>query len=164
MNQADRRGISVVIAELTMVALAIAVSVAVIGYIQGWFKFSTAQSEGIYVYPDSVIVLDRSSDQVYADMHIYAKYKPYIKVVKVMLDKEEATSLRVVKVEQGGPVRVDEDGSLVLPVGTKAWVRAYFNVSPDDVVPDYGDRVNILIITNVGYVYKVSAKITVIGP
>lgn len=164
MAHAGRRGISVVIAELTIVAIAIAVSIAIIGYVQGWFKFSTAQSEGLYVYPDSVIVLNRSSGQVYVDMHIYAKYKPYIKIVKVILDTKEATSMRVVSVEQGGPVSVDEDGSLVLPVGTKAWVRAYFDVSPDSVVPDYGDRVEVLIITNVGYAYKVPAKIKVAGP
>ena len=160
---ASYRGVSVVIAELVIVSLAVAMSVMVIGYVNGWFKFGVSQSEGIYVYPDSRLVVDEANGQVYADLHVYAKYKPEIRVVNVMLDKYRPASFEVLNVEEGGPVTVDENGYIVLPVGTKCWIRVYYNADPATMVPDYGDRIEILIVTDVGFAYKAALKMVTSG-
>lgn len=160
---AASRGVSVVIAELVIVSLAVAMSVMVIGYVNGWFEFGVSQSEGIYVFPDSRLVVDKANGQVYADLHIYAKYKPEIRIINVMLDKNRPASFEVLSVEEGGPVTIDEDGYVILPVGTKCWIRVYYNIDPAVVAPDYGDRVEALIVTDVGFAYKAALKMVSTG-
>ncbi len=152
------RGISIVIAELIIVSIAVAMSVMIIGYVNGWFEFGVSQSEGIYVYPDSRLVVDTVNNQVYADLHIFARYKPEIQIINIMLDKNRPVAYEVLSVEEGGPVTIDGD-TVILPIGTKCWLRVYFDVDANSVAPDYGDRVEVVIITNIGFAYKAALKI-----
>lgn len=149
-------GISVVIAELIILALAIAISISIYGYINGWFSFSVGKAEGIRVYPDSKIY--KQNNLTYAYIHLYSNYKPFIKINKIIMDNAVAKNITIEQIIRGKAF-IDNYGNVVLMVGSEVIIKVYFNTTK--IVPDYDNKVELLIITEEGYLYK--AVVTILN-
>jgi len=146
-----RAGISDALAEVILIGAVIAVVVGVASWLTGvWGGEATNVAERFFVYPDSVLVVDGG---VRAELHIVSDIKPSVEVIKVVLEGSQGTPSSV-NIIRGGPVSLTS-GGFIVPAGTEAWVTVAFpGLSPGDVTPMLGSKVEVLIYTNTGYVYK----------
>ena len=148
----SRSGISDALAEIILIAAVIGILVGVASWVTGvWSDWSSNAAERVFIFPDSRVVL---SGGVWAELHVVSDIKPSVEVYKVELQGHNghATSVTVVK---GGPVTINSGGSFTIPAGTEAWVRIDFTgLSPADVSVAFGGKVEVLVYTSTGYVYK----------
>ncbi|MCE4610211.1 MAG: hypothetical protein F7C36_07540 [Desulfurococcales archaeon] len=152
------RGISPVIAELIIVVLAVSISIAVIGYVMGWFNLFSSSTEGIYLYPDSELIVDTKNNTVYGILHLKTNYKPSITITKIYLKNVDASSIELIEIIQGGPVTINGTEVLV-PDGTECILKIEFPISPSDVKPDIPGKKEVYVMTNSGNLYKTYLEI-----
>ncbi len=157
-----RRGIADSLTEVLMIAIAIAVIAGAVSWITGlWGQESASTTERIFIHQDSRIYLDYNNNNVWLELHISSDIKPSVEIYKVTLYDIEGTASSVLSVEQGGPVTIKPDGTIVIPAGTEAWIKVNFpGLSPTSVHPVYGSNAEIKVYTNTGYMYKSLVTLT----
>ena len=161
MNSA-RQGIADSLTEVLMIAIALAIVAGAISWITGlWGQESASTTERIFIHQDSRIYLDYSTNTVWLELHISSDIKPSVEIYKITLYNIEGIPSSVLSVEQGGPVIIKPDGTVVLPAGTEAWIKVDFpGLNPANVHPVYGSNAEIKIYTNTGYMYKTLVILT----
>ena len=152
------RGISPVIAELIIVVLAVSISIGVIGYVMGWFNLFSSSTEGVYLYPDSELIIDTQNNTVYGILHLKTNYKPSITIKKIYLKETGVSAVELVRVIQGGPVTINGT-DIILPDGTECILKIEFNISPSGIVPDIPGKKEIYVLTDAGNLYKTYLKL-----
>lgn len=155
---AGRRGVSAVLVELILVSIALAMSISFIGYVMGWFSFSTSSTQSIRVYPDSYIELNYQDNTVCVHLHVYVNYKPYVIVNEILLHNTRQSSVEVLGLEQGNATV--NGTKIILYDGMKGWIKAcYGDLTPDKVPEDYPGRIEVNIVTSEGFLMKGAVKI-----
>ena len=152
----ERLGISDTLTEVIMIGVALVVVFGALAWITGlWGQEASTAVEKLYVFPDSKVVVDSGSGSVWLELHVKSDIRPSVEIYKITLYNNEGVPSSVISVVSGGPVTISPDGTVSMPVGTEAWIRVDFpGLAPGDVNPAYGDRVEIFVYTNAGYVYR----------
>ncbi len=155
---AGRKGIATSIVVLLLVAIAVAMAAGFAAYVLGLWGGLGGSMERLVVYGDSKLVIDRTNNQVYAVVRLYADIRPAVVVLFMDIGKYRSTNIQIVEVLQGDPYV--KDGKLYLPVGSYAVIR--FDFPPelaDSILPQYWGIVEGRLVTEQGYLYKVELKV-----
>ncbi len=156
-----RHGVTDAMAEVILIAAVIAIVVGVFAWITGvWSGEASSAAERVFIFPDSKVFVDSSSGNVWFEMHVSSDIKPSVEIYKVELLGVVGQASSIINIIQGGPVTITPSGSIIIPAGTEAWIRIDFpGLNPINVNPVYGGKIEVLIYTNTGYVYKAMATI-----
>ncbi len=161
MIKLSNRGISDALTEVIIIGVTLAVVIGAFSWITGiWGRESSSVTERVLILPDSVLILDYGNNKVKAELHIYSDIKPSVEIYKIELQSSKGIPIAVINVEQGGPVTITPEGTLIVPAGTKAWIEVEFpSLTPSDISQLIGGKAEVIAYTNTGYMYKAMLNI-----
>jgi len=150
-------GVSELLPVVVIVGITVSVVFCFVGIIMGWWNIMSGKAESVLIYPDSYIEETQNSKIVH--IHVKSNIKPQliIKAVKVGAKTFYYDSMNVEKVEQGEAKKIEGRGIALTP-GTIAWITVDIgSYNPPALA---GTTVEVDIITEEGFIYKGTARIT----